>query len=167
MNREDRQSCIETWRELQEPCDCGSYPDCDCNNSEIVMLSNGYAEVYQDGDVVQFGTTIANVSDEDPDNCDPEPATPNPAIVLDHNGKPARYTSVGCYPIFGVTADGGCLCPKCIEENFERCNGGDPSCPDDDQWRIVASDCNWEDPSLYCDNCNERIESAYAEPDAD
>ena len=32
-----------------------------------------------------------------------------------------------------------------------------------DQWRIVASDVNWEDASLTCDNCSKGIESAYAE----
>jgi hypothetical protein len=35
--------------------------------------------------------------------------------------------------------------------------------PDFDQCRIVASDINWEDASLTCDNCNQRIESAYGE----
>ena len=38
-----------------------------------------------------------------------------------------------------------------------------PDYPDHDQWRIVASDVNWEDASLTCDNCGQRIESAYGE----
>lgn len=37
--------------------------------------------------------------------------------------------------------------------------GGSP----DAEWTIVASEINYEDPTLYCDHCNARIESAYAE----
>ena len=32
-----------------------------------------------------------------------------------------------------------------------------------DGWRVVAEDVNWEDDTLFCDNCGERIESAYAD----
>jgi hypothetical protein len=31
---------------------------------------------------------------------------------------------------------------------------------------VEALDVNWEDPSLYCDHCGARIESAYAEVEA-
>jgi hypothetical protein len=30
-------------------------------------------------------------------------------------------------------------------------------------WCLVAVDVNYEDNALYCDHCNARIESAYAE----
>jgi len=29
--------------------------------------------------------------------------------------------------------------------------------------QALGADINWENPFLYCDNCGERIESAYAE----
>jgi len=76
--------------------------------------------------------------------------------------KVRKYSSLGCYPIFYLTADNGCLCPQCVEDNIaEACNGGG-------DWRVVVHDVNYEDPYLYCDHCGERIESAYADdPDTE
>lgn len=34
-------------------------------------------------------------------------------------------------------------------------------------WFVEACDINWEDPALFCAHTNERIESAYAEDDAE
>ena len=72
------------------------------------------------------------------------------------------HTSVGGYPVFMVTKDGGCLCYKCAKENarliIESTRNESAS-----DWCYVASDVNWEDGNLYCDNCNDRIESAYCE----
>lgn len=69
-----------------------------------------------------------------------------------------RYTSVGCYPLFYFTKDNGVLCPKCANKNLRlTLDKSDP------QWFITAADINYEDADLYCDNCSERIESAYAE----
>ena len=68
------------------------------------------------------------------------------------DGAPRKFTDVGGYPIFYVTGNGDCLCPRCALE-AERI-GDDPA---------IACDANWEDPSLYCDDCGARIESAYAE----
>jgi len=82
----------------------------------------------------------------------------------DENGKLPAYAWAGGYPIYYLCADGGILCPHCankesaVKEADER-----PDYPGFDQWRIVASDINWEDPSLTCDNCNQRIKSAYGE----
>lgn len=74
------------------------------------------------------------------------------------------YTSVGCYPLFFLTADGEALSFKAACENVwqvarairDRNNA---------QWRVVACDVNWEDPDLYCADSGDRIESAYAEPE--
>jgi hypothetical protein len=71
------------------------------------------------------------------------------------------YTDLGGYPLFYVTRDNGVLCPACANRNLKLTLGDDP------QWRIVDCDVNYEDPELYCDNCSERIESAYAEEEAD
>jgi len=68
-----------------------------------------------------------------------------------HAGKLAKFTSIGCYPIFYVDGS-SCLCADCASENE------DPE--------MLASDINWEDPELFCDGCGERIESAYAEDEA-
>jgi hypothetical protein len=66
----------------------------------------------------------------------------------------------GLYPIYYLTKDGGILCPKCVNANLGLC--ADSS---DSQWYVIASDANWENPILFCDNCGCRIESAYAESD--
>lgn len=71
------------------------------------------------------------------------------------------YTSIGCYPMFAVTSDGGALCHKCCESESRSIG----STYGTDGWAIVAVDVNWENPDLYCDHCGSRIESAYAEPD--
>jgi hypothetical protein len=78
-------------------------------------------------------------------------------IVRDNAGHVMRRTSVGCYPLFYMCADGEVLCPLCVESE------GASETHEDTQWRIVACDANWEDPLLYCAHCNKRIESAYAE----
>jgi len=40
-----------------------NYPDCDCFDSEIIMTSVGYVEVYQDGRVVAFGRVVLDWRD--------------------------------------------------------------------------------------------------------
>lgn len=73
-----------------------------------------------------------------------------------NDGKLARYTSLGCYPLMYVTHCGDVLCAQCA--NDEETDTGRPF--------DGAADANWEDPALFCDSCGERIESAYAEDDA-
>ena len=68
---DDIDHCFEAWRELQEPCDSPDclratgefYSTCDCRSSDTVCLSFGYAEVWNDGDVIAYGHTIANVKE--------------------------------------------------------------------------------------------------------
>ncbi len=73
------------------------------------------------------------------------------------DGTYPTYVWPGGYPFYYITKDGGVFCPKCVNENLELVEGDDP------QWRIVAYDINYEDDDLYCDNCNEQVESAYGE----
>lgn len=65
-----------------------------------------------------------------------------------------KFSSIGCYPFLYLTASNEVYCAKCA---FESLSSDDP---------VIACDSNWEDPNLYCDSCDERIESAYAEDDA-
>ncbi len=61
-----------------------------------------------------------------------------------------RYTSIGCYPILYLTHRDEILCCDCAsEEGYE----------------IAVAGINWENPHIYCDECSERIESAYADDD--
>ena len=69
------------------------------------------------------------------------------------------YAFPGGYPKYAITDDGGTLCKKCCESEQELIRLSFPR----DGWYVVAIDINWEDSNLYCDNCNDRIESAYGE----
>lgn len=76
--------------------------------------------------------------------------------------KEGRYTSVGSYPKFFLTSDGGVLSFKTAKEEQEEIEDAIRS-KSRNGWRVVAVDVNWEDPELYDDHSGERIESAYAE----
>lgn len=70
------------------------------------------------------------------------------------------HTSIGGYPIYYITKDGGKLCPGCAngKNGSEAAN---PECQDDPQWELVASDVNYEDGTLTCAHCEADIEVAY------
>ena len=72
------------------------------------------------------------------------------------------YAWPGGYPLFAITTDGGCLCHKCVKDNYRIIR---ESQRDDsrDGWQVDAVDVNWESTDLYCDNCDQAIESAYGE----
>ena len=61
-----------------------------------------------------------------------------------------KWAWPGGYPLYYLDNENNVLCPACASKD------GYESEP-------VACDVNWEDPDLYCDDCGERIESAYAE----
>jgi len=77
-------------------------------------------------------------------------------VTRNESGKFDSFAWPGGYPLFYLCADNGVLCPDCANEN-----GHDDAT--DKQWRIVASDVNWEDSDLTCDHCNRKIESAYGD----
>jgi hypothetical protein len=74
------------------------------------------------------------------------------------NGKLPAYAWPGGYPIYYLAADNGVLCPDCA-------NAYTPERDNEAQLKPVECDINYEDGSLYCDHCNKRVESAYAEED--
>lgn len=73
------------------------------------------------------------------------------------------YVHPGCYPNYMIMADGGTLCRKCIRDEYrelvEALKDGAEK-----QWLPVYFETNWES-EIYCDHCNEQIESAYGVPD--
>ncbi len=79
-----------------------------------------------------------------------------------HSLRGGRYTSHGSYPLFWLASDGETLSFEACEANAGRIARSirDGS---NDGWRVVACDVNWEDPSMFCADTGERIESAYAE----
>lgn len=77
------------------------------------------------------------------------------------------YAWPGGYPLYFICADGGAL--SFAAAAAERQNVLD-ALRDDDRhsgWAVAAVDVNWEDASLYCAHTSQRIESAYAEDDAE
>jgi hypothetical protein len=74
-----------------------------------------------------------------------------------------KYTWPGAYPVYGITTDGGTLCPDCVKSNIREVVWAMAHSGADRQWEVFAAEVNYEDPDLYCDHCGERIESAYAE----
>ena len=88
--------------------------------------------------------------------------TPCHKTFTNEKGEYDSHAWPGGYPIYYITKDCGALCPKCCNDNKELLTD-----PDDPQWFIIAADINYEDGSLYCDNCSQRIESAYCEDEED
>lgn len=73
-----------------------------------------------------------------------------------------RYTSIGSYPVYFVTADGTALSFRNAKKHAGRIKRAIEK-RGDDGWRVTAADVNWEDPEFYDGESGERIESAYAE----
>src|SRR5258708_4676947 len=65
--------------------------------------------------------------------------------VLDNNkGVFPTLTDLGGYPLFYVGrqyGDENALCPDCANKQ-------------DSSYTVVAYDVNWEDETMYCDDCN-------------
>lgn len=72
------------------------------------------------------------------------------AIRKENNGKLPAWAWPGGYPLYYLDEEDNVLCPKCANKTGY--------CAD-----VVAYNMNWEDGGLYCDDCSQRIESAYAE----
>jgi hypothetical protein len=70
------------------------------------------------------------------------------------DGSLPPYAWPGGYPIYYLTRDGLAVCPRCANREV------------DDHQAAIAYDINWEAPQLLCDDCGERIESAYADDPA-
>lgn len=70
------------------------------------------------------------------------------------DGKLYKFSSFGCYPIVYLDGKNNVLCSECATSGM---------CEEDGP---VVADVNWEDPDLFCDECSQRIESAYAEDEA-
>ena len=77
---------------------------------------------------------------------------------MKEKGKYDYYAWPGGYPLFFITEDCGILCTKCCNENKDLLND-----EYDKQWFVIDYEVNWEDGELYCDHCNDKIESAYGE----
>ena len=84
--------------------------------------------------------------------------------ALNADGSVDSYAWPGGYPLYYLCADGESLCPACVAREFARIEQAILDA-DDSDWRVIAVDVNYEDSSLYCAHCSDRIPSAYAEPE--
>ena len=74
-----------------------------------------------------------------------------------------KYAFPGGYPLYSLTADGGILCPDCVASNLREVIWAVSHPRADQQWEIVASDANYENPDLTCEHCGKTIECAYCD----
>ena len=73
-----------------------------------------------------------------------------------------RYAWPGGYPLYALMQDGGALCVDCVNSEIKLVI--DSTLADErDGWSVETVTVNWEDAELYCDHCNQLIESAYGE----
>ena len=71
------------------------------------------------------------------------------------------YAWPGGYPMYFIASDCGAICFACARKEVRNIFGS-ISTRANDGWRIVATDINYEDTDLQCDNCSKSIEAAYS-----
>lgn len=76
-----------------------------------------------------------------------------------------KYAWPGGYPLYLVTDDCAALCCDCGKSEFRQIAHYTVKDWRGTGWNVIGTDINWEDESLYCDNCGNLIESAYGEED--
>lgn len=65
----------------------------------------------------------------------------------------------GLYPVIYLTADGGTLCPTCVNAHLAMCaDSTDP------QWHVTHVMSHMEGAPIECAHCNAGVESAYGDP---
>jgi hypothetical protein len=78
-----------------------------------------------------------------------------------------KYAWPGGYPLYIVMQDGDALSIDAAKANWKLLCRAYVSGDTWDGWYAHDADINYEDPQLYCCDTNKRIESAYAEDDAE
>lgn len=79
------------------------------------------------------------------------------------------YAWPGGYTLYFVTEDGEALSFQTVRENLREVTIAIRSAKwgrSNNGWRVVGCDVNYEDGELFDAHTNERIPSAYAEPEA-
>lgn len=75
-----------------------------------------------------------------------------------------KYAWPGGYPMYFVANDGEALSFEAVKENYREILSATKN-KENNGWRIVGVDVNWEDENLYCVHTGNKIESAYGEND--
>ena len=71
--------------------------------------------------------------------------------IRDDDGKLPTYAWPGGYPLHYIDKQSNVLCPECANHEI------------DDSQAVIGYDINWEDESMFCDDCGKHIEAAYGE----
>ena len=95
------------------------------------------------------------------------------AIGLEVNREPLpKWAWPGGYPMLYVFADGGCICPDCVNREIAEIDsamrskwGNKPHSSGCGGWAIAGHDIHWEGEPEICDHCGAEIESAYGPVD--
>lgn len=78
--------------------------------------------------------------------------------IKNEQGELPAYVWPGGYPILYYDTDCCALCAKCATKAMND--------PDElERFKPVAYDVYYEGPSVYCEQCNTEIESAYGDPE--
>lgn len=73
------------------------------------------------------------------------------------------HTSLGCYPLYFVTADGESLSFEAARENAHLIIDAIRNQDNTGGWCVIGCEVNWEDSELDCAHTGKHIESAYAD----
>ena len=88
-------------------------------------------------------------------------------LGLEVNREPLpAFAWPGGYQLYYVFADGGALCPDCVNANvadIDAANRGERRFNSHGGWAVDGYDVNYEDADLCCDHCHKPIPASYAD----
>jgi len=74
------------------------------------------------------------------------------------------YTSPERYPLFIILADSSYLCTQCARKHYKKIVRDTLYSMYNSGWKVDSTQINFENPFLYCDECNLNLDSAYGDP---
>lgn len=85
-------------------------------------------------------------------------------LGLDVNRDPLPAVAwPGGYPVYYNTDTGEKLCSDCVNRNIRLIDESTRNGKAVYWWRLISMEINYEDESLCCANCKNKLESAYGE----
>ena len=84
----------------------------------------------------------------------------NKSKTLKEHIRHGKYAWPGGYPVYFITDDGAALSYDAVKENYREVLSAVKN-HDNNGWKVIAADVNWEDGFLYCSHTGDKIESAY------
>lgn len=72
-----------------------------------------------------------------------------------------KYAWPGGYELIGILSDGASICTHCMKINFRNIAWSTKH-HSSDGWQYMCTDVNWENPDMYCCNCNKHLLPEYS-----